>query len=84
MPKKGIFWQFLTNFETQVCQFQHLFLAAAIELLCPFPVLVVVCLDTQEGYKTKTVSTTLGTIAPIKTEYWDLASWGGNISNVAE
>ena len=35
-------------------------------------------LDTKEGYKTKTGSTSLVTL--IKTEYWDLAGGGGNIS----
>ena len=39
-------------------------------------------MDTKKGYKTKTGSTrsvTL-TLALIKTEYWDRAGGGGNIS----
>ena len=36
-------------------------------------------LDTKKGYKTKTGSTSSVTL--IKTEYWDRAGGGGNISN---
>ena len=35
-------------------------------------------LDTKKGYKTKTGSTSLVTL--IKTEYWDRAGGGGDIS----
>ena len=35
-------------------------------------------LDTKKGYKTKTGSTSSVTL--IKTEYWDRAGGGGNIS----
>ena len=40
-------------------------------------------LDTKKGYKTKTGSTSSVTLtlALIKTEYWDRAGGGGNISN---
>ena len=37
-------------------------------------------LDTGEGHKTKIGSTSLVTLALIKTEYWDRAGRGGNIS----
>ena len=37
-------------------------------------------LDTKKGYKTKTGSTSSVTLALIKTEYWDRAGGGGNIS----
>ena len=37
-------------------------------------------LDTKKGYKTKTGSTTSVTLTLIKTEYWDRAGGGGNIS----
>ena len=37
-------------------------------------------LDTKKGYKTKTGSTSSVTITLIKTEYWDRAGGGGNIS----
>ena len=37
-------------------------------------------LDTKKGYKTKTGSTNSVTLALIKTEYWDRAGGGGNIS----
>ena len=37
-------------------------------------------LDTKEGYKTKTTSTSSLTLTLIKTEYWDRAGGGGNIS----
>ena len=37
-------------------------------------------LDTKKGYKTKTGSTSSVTLTLIKTEYWDRASGGGNIS----
>ena len=37
-------------------------------------------LDTKKGYKTKTGSTSSGTLALIKTECWDRAGGGGNIS----
>ena len=38
-------------------------------------------LDTKKGYKTKTSSTTSATLTLIKTEYWDRAGGGGNISH---
>ena len=38
-------------------------------------------LDTKKGYETKTGSTSSVTLALIKTEYWDRAGGGGNISN---
>ena len=37
-------------------------------------------LDTKKGYKTKTGSTSSVTLTLIKTEYWDRAGGGGNIS----
>ena len=37
-------------------------------------------LDTKKRYKTKTGSTSSVTLALIKTEYWDRAGGGGNIS----
>ena len=37
-------------------------------------------LDPKKGYKTKTGSTSSVTLALIKTEYWDRAGGGGNIS----
>ena len=37
-------------------------------------------LDTKEGYKTKIGSTSSVTLILIKTEYWDRAGGGGNIS----
>ena len=37
-------------------------------------------LDTEKGYKTKTGSTSSVTLTLIKTEYWDRAGGGGNIS----
>ena len=37
-------------------------------------------LDTKKGYKTKTGSTISVTLTLIKTEYWDRAGGGGNIS----
>ena len=37
-------------------------------------------LDPKKGYKTKTGSTSSVTLSLIKTEYWDRASGGGNIS----
>ena len=37
-------------------------------------------LDTKKGYKTKTGSTGSVTLTLIKTEYWDRAGGGGNIS----
>ena len=36
--------------------------------------------DTKKGYKTKTGSTSSVTLTLIKTEYWDRAGGGGNIS----
>ena len=38
-------------------------------------------LDPKKGYKTKTGSTSSVTLTLIKTEYWDRAGGGGNISN---
>ena len=37
-------------------------------------------LDTKKGYKTKTGSTSSVTLTLIKTEYWDRAGGGGNMS----
>ena len=37
-------------------------------------------LDPKKGYKTKTGSTSSVTLTLIKTEYWDRAGGGGNIS----
>ena len=37
-------------------------------------------LETKKGYKTKTGSTSSVTLTLIKTEYWDRAGGGGNIS----
>ena len=64
--------------------FTHFARAAACLLLAAKPVRST--LDTKKGYKTKTGSTgsvtltlTLG-LTLIKTEYWDRAGGGGNIS----
>ena len=39
-----------------------------------------ITLDTKKGYKTKSISTSSVTLTLIKTEYWDRASGGGNIT----
>ena len=66
--------------------FTH-FARAAACLLLPCCLLAACCqtwysgrstLDTKKGYKTKTGSTSSVTL--IKTEYWDRAGGGGNIS----
>ena len=55
------------------CPFRTCLLLACLLLAKP----VRSTLDTKEGYKTKTGSTSSVTL--IKTEYWDRAGWGRNI-----
>ena len=55
-------------------------LLAACLLAAPAAKPVRSTLDTKKGYKTKTGSTSSVILTLIKTEYWDRAGGGGNIS----